>query len=145
MARKKYGQVSLRFALDNPTERRLFKVVDDLDLSIHKSKNRFIMKALENYVDGYGAENLTETSKREHYITREEHEAAIECIKNEVRTELYQEVVLFLAKATVANAVTNSQVPVQVQEVDKCESVEEYSTVENAPTDEMMENIMKWS
>ena len=144
MARKKYGQVSLRFALDNPTERRLFKVVDDLDLTIHKSKNRFILKALEHYVDGYGEDSLTKQSKRENYITREEHEEAIQRIKNEVRTELYQEVVLFLAKATVANAVTSAQTINSIPQESETMNSHNF-TEENAPTEEMMEDIMKWS
>lgn len=67
-------QFNIRFRLDNPIDQEVFKVLDNLNLSIHKSKNRFVITALYDYINGYGAEYLEKQAKRENYITVEEDE-----------------------------------------------------------------------
>ena len=58
-------QFNVRFRLDNPIDQEVFKVLDDLNVSIHKSKNRFVINALYDYINGYGAEYLEKQERTE--------------------------------------------------------------------------------
>lgn len=68
MARKKYGQETLRFTLADEKERRLYKLVNSLDKSIYGSKNSFIISAIEAYIDG-NQSGFSEEGKNSLYIT----------------------------------------------------------------------------
>lgn len=141
MAKKLYGQVNVRFALDEPEEKKLFEIIDDLDLGVHKSKNKFILDAIKAYVNNYGEEYLCESARKENYVTREVFEAKIAEIKYEVSKEVYQEIIKFVATSGLTNMIISPQEKVTNER--KVESIT--SNVAGSPTEEMMEDIMKWS
>ena len=95
MARKKCVQLTLRFRLNDEKERQLYKAVDEVDKSIYKSKNKFIMDAIDAYVNGTGV-SFSETSQGGIYVTQEQFQEMIAKVKNEIRIELYQDLLLYL-------------------------------------------------
>ena len=65
MARKQYEQFCLRFSMENPTHVKLFRIINNLDSDIYRSKNQFIMEALETYVSGKSIDELCKKEKQE--------------------------------------------------------------------------------
>lgn len=145
MARKKYGQETLRFTLADEKERRLYKLVNSLDKSIYGSKNSFIISAIEAYIDG-NQSGFSEEGKNSLYVTREEFQTLREKMKNEIRIELYQELIVFLAKSGVSAALINANA---MHSMDTTSNpVEDITTngntQDNIPA-EMLADIEKWS
>lgn len=64
MARKQYEQFCLRFSMENPTHVKLFRIINNLDSDIYRSKNQFIMEALEAYVSGKSIDELCKKEKQ---------------------------------------------------------------------------------
>lgn len=143
MAKKLYGQVNVRFSLDDPEEKKLFEIIDDLDLGVHKSKNKFVLDAIKAYVNNYGEEYLCESARKENYVTCEALETRIADVKYEVSKEVYQEIIKFVATSGLISMIATQRCSVSSinEQLDKNFSVGS----NGAPTDEMMEDIMKWS
>jgi len=141
----RYKQFNLRFCLDNPIDREVFKVLNNLNLSIHKSKNRFIMNALHDYINGYGTEYLEKQAKRENYITVEEYEKKRAEDREQIRNEVYQDLIRFLATVNVSRTVAEIQSEKQTGSY----TAETNPMPNNEPQAElpsaMMDDIMKWS
>ena len=70
MARKQYEQFCLRFSMENPTHVKLFRIINNLDSDIYRSKNQFIMEALEAYVSGKSIDELCKKEKQEEATAR---------------------------------------------------------------------------
>lgn len=153
MARRQYEQFCLRFSMDNRQHTKLYRVMENLDPEIYKSKNQFIMNALEHYVDGCGEDNLTIKGRKKsevEYLSKEEFLEDRQKIKDEIRIELYQELIVYLANSSMAGAMrqvagainpvaenTLSDVGRTEQEADSTEGISNVS--------EVIEDVMKWS
>lgn len=146
MARKKYEQICVRFSLEDEKDRQLYKILDDLNHDIHKSRNRFIKNAIEAYVNGYGVERIVKNPEKKEFLTQNDLDNRIEQIKNQLRTELYQELLEILLKSGVANIITsvNNKSNVALQNDNVSNEFNESTNTVSA-SDEMMEDIMKWS
>lgn len=140
-----YKQFNLRFCLDNPIDRAVYKVIDDLDLTIHKSKNRFVMKCLYDCINGYGKEYLERKAKRENYITVEEYERKRAEDREQIRNEVYQDLIRFLATVNVSRTVAEVQSEKQTGSytagINPMPNNEPQAELPSA----MMDDIMKWS
>ena len=82
---------SYRLNLDNEQQRRVNKVLAELNTEIHKSVNQFITDAIDFYANSFGDENLlreTGGQKKEEYISRSDLEGIREELKNEVKNEI---------------------------------------------------------
>lgn len=153
MARRQYEQFCLRFSMDNRQHTKLYRVMENLDPEIYKSKNQFIMNALEHYVDGCGEDNLTLKGRKKtevEYLSKEEFLKERQKIKDEIRIELYQELIAYLANSSMAGAMrqavgalhpvaekTLSDAGRTEQEADSPEGISNVS--------EVIEDVMKWS
>lgn len=138
-------QFNIRFRLDNPIDQEVFKVLDDLNVSIHKSKNRFVINALYDYINGYGAEYLEKQAKRENYITVEEYEKKRAEDREQIRNEVYQDLIRFLAMVNVSRTVAEAQSEQRgngyTNETNNLAGTE----IPNELPKEMMDDIMTWS
>ena len=76
-------KTSVRLNMNNPQHVKINEVIQNLDPKIFKSKNQFIIDALQFYIDNYGRETFVVKKKekeRAEYIRSED----IEDIKAEV-------------------------------------------------------------
>lgn len=144
MGRKVYEQVCLRFSLEDERDKRLYKILTELNLGIHKSKNKFIKNAIDAYVNGTNSENTYVSPKNDKALTERDLNLRLEQMKNEIRMELYQEMLVMFMKAGLSSASTLHS-NTSSQDSEQIVSDSQKDMGENAPTDEMMENIMKWS
>ena len=94
---------SMRLSMYNSQHIKVNSVLRKVDKSICKSKNQFMVDAIEFYIDHFGKENLIPNQNQEEvtYITKDD----LEQIKNEfmeqVIAEARREVIHLLATAVV--------------------------------------------
>ena len=84
---------SYRLNLDNEQQRRVNKVLAELNTDIHKSVNQFITDAIDFYANSFGDENLLretggQKKKEEQYISKSDLDGIREELKNEVKNEI---------------------------------------------------------
>mgnify|MGYP003549827303 CR=1 FL=1 len=88
-------KTSVRLNMSNPQHVKINDVIQNLDPKIFKSKNQFIIDAIQFYVDNYGKETFVIKKKekeRAEYIRSEDiddiKEEVIEAATNEARKEV---------------------------------------------------------
>ena len=108
-------------------------------------ENALAFTCVINYINGYGAEYLEKQAKRENYITVEEYEKKRAEDRGQIRNEVYQDLIRFLATVNVSRTVAEAKSEKQNGS---------YTVGTNPmPNDEpqaelpsaMMDDIMKWS
>ena len=88
-------KTSVRLNMSNPQHVKINDVIQNLDPKIFKSKNQFIIDAIQFYIDNYGKETFVIKKKekeRDEYIRSEDiddiKEEVIEAATNEARKEV---------------------------------------------------------
>ena len=88
-------KTSVRLNMSNPQHVKINDVIQNLDPKIFKSKNQFIIDAIQFYIDNYGKETFVIKKKekeRAEYIRSEDiediKEEVIEVATNEARKEV---------------------------------------------------------
>ena len=88
-------KTSVRLKMSNPQHVKINDVIQNLDPKIFKSKNQFIIDAIQFYIDNYGKETFVIKKKekeRAEYIRSEDiddiKEEVIEAATNEARKEV---------------------------------------------------------
>ena len=87
-------KTSVRLNMSNPQHVKINDVIQNLDPKIFKSKNQFIIDAIQFYIDNYGKETFVikkKENERAEYIRSEDiddiKEEVIEAATNEARKE----------------------------------------------------------
>ena len=138
MARKQYEQFCLRFSMENPTHVKLFRIINNLDSDIYRSKNQFIMEALEAYVSG---KSIDELCKKEAPLTKQDLLEFGNQMREDLKQELYQEMLVRIAD-TMMSAIMRQPNGMQEQ-ADQAETVSQKK--EQTASEEMVDNVMKWA
>lgn len=132
---------SLRLNMEISQHRKIHEVLKDLNPDIYKSKNRFLVNAVEMYVDSFEKEELTKQGSRkkahnQEYVSHEELESWKEQIRYELLTEVRNEVIRMLG-----GVVAGMRLGSEVQTVERREEMEEPPLA-----DRTMEKLaMDWS
>ena len=84
---------SYRLNLDNEQQRRVNKVLAEMNTDIHKSVNQFITDAIDFYANSFENENLLKDAgerkkKEEQYISKSDLDGIREELKNDVKNEI---------------------------------------------------------
>lgn len=148
MAKRRYEQICVRFHLDDERDRRLFQIVTDLDADKFKSKNQFILNAIEMYIEHMGENRICQNRdfvlKKDFQAMQEEVEELKAKLKSEIRTELYEQLLSVLAGSTMANmALQNSQNMTQRVESEPRKRKED--SFDLGSGDGVLDDVMKWS
>lgn len=94
-----YRRIPVRLSYGNPEHVKIMDILDDLNLDVHKSRNQFIINAILFYVDAIKNDTLTYAEERrqkemeERFVTQDE----MQKFSDKVKTELYEEMIKFLA------------------------------------------------
>ena len=147
-----YQRFTLRFRKNNKREAAILRVLDDLNLEIHKSKNQFIVDAIEYYMAHFDDKELigpTADAGKQRYISRTEMNGILEDInddiqvaKDEIRSQLYEDMLkLFIGGSNFMNAAltiqtNNNSFPSEVAQPNLEQSEED---------DSLVDDVMKWS
>ena len=97
MARTDYVQYNFRLNLNKPEHLKIYRVLTDLNLDIHKSRTNFIIDALIRYINGVPDENLTNEGERSEYITRQD----LEQMEFRITEKVMQEVAKIVGRAVM--------------------------------------------
>lgn len=151
MAMKRSEQFCLRFSMDNPRHVKVYQILENLNLKIYKSKTQFIINAIEAYIEEKDEETLTRKKKKrkDEFMTREQFQQEREQMKSEIRTELYQELISYLANSAMSGAIR--QMPVNNQQITKEEPRQQEVITHDdkvkqlGEIDSVMSEAMKWS
>jgi hypothetical protein len=84
-------KTSVRLNMSNPQHVKINDVIQNLDPKIFKSKNQFIIDAIQFYIDNYGKETFVIKKKekeRAEYIRSEDIDDIKEAAINEARKEV---------------------------------------------------------
>ncbi len=134
MAKDNIFNYSLRLNLRNEQHLRVHKVVQDLNPSIHKSINEFMINAIDFYIKSFDENNLTnEAVKREQNKTSVITKADLEEAKRDIQIEMKDELIRILGTALASGQMI--RIPSMVQEV-VTEKIEEDSL--------MADLVSKW-
>jgi hypothetical protein len=98
---------NVRCSKNNPQHVSVNKILNDLNLNIYKSKNQFIIDAIEAYCNMLNQDDLTvnatiERARKEGYVTRKELAEIKREICSSVVKEVQQEVISMLGIAIAA-------------------------------------------
>ena len=111
-----YRRIPIRLSYCNPEHVKIMDILDDLNLDVHKSRNQFIINAITFYVEAIRNDTLTYTEERrqremeEKFVTHDEMLDLWEKFSDKVKTELYEEMIKFLA-GTFMTSGTNRALP----------------------------------
>lgn len=152
---------------DDPDQAKILDVIDNLNLDVHKSINKFIIKALKHYIDSADDVLINGSPNSKEYVTREEFEKRIdECdtrideMEKNVKDSLYKEVFQMLTGTLLVsnspmyrgqngspvsqNNDTNGMDGEDINETVKKEDSEEL-TKELSGYDDVLSQVMNWS
>lgn len=101
--------------------------------------------ALYDYIHGYGAEYLEKQAKRENYITVEEYEKKRAEDREQIRNEVYQDLIRFLATVNVSRTVAEIQSEKQTGSYTAGTNPMLNNEPQAVLLSAMMDDIMKWS
>ena len=136
-------KTSVRLNMSNPQHVKINDVIQNLDPKIFKSKNQFIIDAIQFYIDNYGKETFVIKKKekeRAEYIRSEDiddiKEEVIEAATNEARKE-----VIRLLGGVISGMNVGQPVIMQAANSETQELTEDVDELTQADVELMMNHI----
>ena len=116
---------NLRLNLDNEQHMRIYKVLSDLNLAIHKSKNKFIVEALDFYIRSFDEEDLVKKvaqarAKKQGWVSRNDFES----LKAEMKIEVRNEIIQLLGSMILGNQINVLQPTIEDTKADQSRMIE---------------------
>ncbi|MCQ4756918.1 MAG: ATP-binding protein [Anaerostipes sp.] len=108
MARENLVFNSLRLNMNNPQHVKINEILCSIDKDVCKSKNQFIIDAIEFYIENFGKEVLIKEDNSTRYVTTDELEEIKQEIMEAAMTEARREVIRVLGTAVSGSRVTES-------------------------------------
>lgn len=90
---------TLRLNMNNQQHVKINQILCSIDKDVCKSKNQFIIDAIEFYIEYYGKDVLVREEKDIQYVTADEIESIKQDLMNAAMTEARNEVIRLLGTA----------------------------------------------
>ena len=119
-----YVKYTVRLNVSNSKHIRLIQVLNDLNKEVFPSKSRFILNALECYVDNMMSGSATnsgrerEENQKKQFISREEYEQDMKNLKESVRRSLYEDMLKVMSSVILSQSSQGARVVFPAQETD---------------------------
>lgn len=145
---------SLRLNQNNPKHEMIKRVLEDLNKELYPTKNAFMVEALASYVDNILGERATnagiqrEESRKIQYVSREEYERDKISLKEDIRRELYEDMLRVMSSVVLNRAGPSEMVafPTQGSIRDGVSSeIGGEKEVDLTQYDDIMKDIDAWS
>ena len=94
---------TLRLSRRNPNHIRMHQILVDLDKSVYKSQNQFIVDAVEFYINALEEDVITNSGKQkrqESFATKEELQEVKESMRAEMITEVNKQILSVIGTFT---------------------------------------------
>ena len=125
MPKENITSFNFRLNLDNEQHLRVYKIFHNLNVDIHKSKNQFIVDALDFYIRSFEEEDLVKNAtmtraKKQGWVTRDDFENFKAEMKIEIRNEMIQLLGSLIAgkQINAAQAVTEDALAIQSRDIE---------------------------
>jgi hypothetical protein len=120
MPKENVAGFSLRLNLDNEQHMRIYKVLHDLNVDIHKSKNQFMVEALDFYIRSFEEDDLVKNAmmtnaNKQGWVSKNDFDDFRTEMKVEIRNELIQLLGAMIAGKQINVAQTVSEVSTVTQ------------------------------
>lgn len=132
MARRKDNGFyhNLRCSRNNPQHVYVNKILEDLNLDIYKSKNQYIIDAVEYYSRMLNQDDLTvtaavEKARQEGVVTQKDLDAIKREISNQVKQEVQQQVIVLLGAVISGRNAVIPSVNTKTEQEEEFEQVDE--------------------
>lgn len=119
MARENLVFNSLRLNMNNPQHVKINEILCSIDKDVCKSKNQFIIDAIEFYIDNFGKNVLVKEENDSRYVTADELEEIKKELMEAAMTEARREVISILGAAVAGRVVSDSVVKSESMETEK--------------------------
>lgn len=138
---KLYVPLMLRFSLINDQHVEIMKMMEEQIKDDKRSKNQIVMDALEYYfkreADIQGGE--------QDYVDMATFEGRIASEREKLRTEIYQDIICFLAGSALGGGVKTAAIKPVEQEPESSIGGEQNDCSEFEDNGVRMEDVIKWS
>ena len=147
-------RITFRLSRNNPRHKRIIQILSDLNREIYPTKTRFIVEALDSYIEGIMSDEATnvgkqrEESQKKKYISREEYERDKISLKESIRRDLYEDMLKVMSSVVLSRAGATEQVVFPALEdrgVAPPGGSEEKSEVDLTQYDDIMKDIVAWA
>ena len=118
MARENLVFNSLRLNMNNPQHVKINEILCNIDKDVCKSKNQFIVDAIEFYVENFGKELLVKDEDTTRFVTKTEMETIKKELMEAAMTEARREVIRVLGTAVSGSRVTEPIIKSEVAATD---------------------------
>ena len=101
------SKYTVRLNPNNPRHASILRILNDLNKDIYPTKAAFILEALASYVENIIGENATnvgkqrEESRKIQYISREEYERDKISLRDDIRRELYEDMLRVMSSVVL--------------------------------------------
>ncbi len=131
---------SVRMNMDNPQHVKVNEILCNIDKDVYKSKNQFVIDAIEFYVDHYGKETFTKSEEgNRQYICMEDLEKIKAEITEAVLTESRREVIRILGTAISGRGAYQTVAQPDIVSVEEEKELEDDEVVSGLATSWMPE------
>ena len=144
---KSYKTFTIRFRKTNKREAAILRVLEDLNLDVHKSVNQFVVDAVEYYFDDRELIGPTADAGKQRYVTRTELEEVVSNLdskmqetKEEIKSQVYEDVIKVVLGSTMVSG--NTMLAQMLQGNSDTQPVSEQTYEED---DSLLDDVMKWS
>lgn len=118
MARENLVFNSLRLNMNNPQHVKINEILCSIDKDVCKSKNQFIIDAIEFYIENFGKEVLVKEESNTQYVTTDELERIKQELMEAAMTEARREVIRILGTAVSGSRVIEPVLRTEVVNAD---------------------------
>lgn len=138
--------VSLRLNMDIPQHVEVNQVLQKLNKKVYKSKNQFMVEAIEFYVKNYGRETFVEVEDKDSgFVTREEMEQRETELRESMMKEAREEIMRSLGGMMAGMQFVAGVMP-QVQATTPAAPAKEQTMQEDSPkivADDYMQSLFE--
>lgn len=113
MARENLVFNSLRLNMNNPQHVKINEILCSIDKDVCKSKNQFIIDAIEFYIDNFGKQILVKEESDTRYVTTDELDDIKQELMEAAMTEARREVIRVLGTAVSGRGIGEQVIRVE--------------------------------
>ena len=147
-------RITFRLSRNNPRHKRIIQILSDLNREIYPTKTRFIVEALDSYIEGIMSDEATnvgkqrEESQKKKYISREEYERDKISLREDIRRGLYEDMLKVMSSVVLSRAGVTEQIAFPAMEgrgVAPPGGSEEKQEVDLTQYEDIMKDIAAWA
>lgn len=125
MSKENISCFNFRLNLDNEQHMRVYKIFHNLNVDIHKSKNQFIVDALEFYIRSFEEDDLVKDAmkakvNKQGWLSRDDFDD----LKIEIKLEIRDELIHLLGQMVAGKQIADSHTELEFRTTNNRRSID---------------------